>query len=185
MPKTLCCLIGIAAAMLLLQLPAMADDPATPGDIRGTTRNPSGQAIPAVQIVVHSVEEKIDRSVTCGSDGSFVVQNLKPGKYELIAKADGFASPSTVVDLGPGETAQVNMALVSSATAPVSPAQKAVNASFFRRFAKAYADDWHDRGASGPDAPYRGDPAPESNPGRRAHVAWGREPADEPGEDEW
>ncbi len=164
MRKTLGCLIGIAAAMLLLQLPAMADDPAAPGDIRGTTRNPSGQVVPAVQVVVRNMDEKVDRSVTCDSDGVFVVEKLKPGKYELIAKAEGFESPPTVVELGPGETARVNMALVSSAAASTSPAKKAVEASFFRRFAKAYADDWHDRTSSGPDAPFRGDPAPESNP---------------------
>ena len=38
---------------------------------------------------------------------------------------------------------------------------------------------------SGTEYPGPDYPAPENNPGRRAHVAWGREPADEPGEDEW
>ena len=37
---------------------------------------------------------------------------------------------------------------------------------------------------SGTEYPGPDYPAPENNPGR-AHVAWGREPADEPGEDEW
>ena len=163
MPKNLCCLAGIVAATVLMRVPAMADDPAAPGNIRGTTRNPSGQAVPAVEVVVHSVGEKTERSVICGSDGSFVVENLKPGKYELVAKADGFVSPSQVVDVAPGESARVNVALAVAGT-PTSAANKAVQDSFFRRFAKAYADDWHNRTPSGPDAPYRGDPAPESNP---------------------
>ncbi len=163
MPKTLFCLAGIVAATALMRVPAMADDPAAPGNIRGTTRNPSGQALPAVEVVVHGVGEKTERSVICGSDGSFVVENLKPGKYELVAKADGFVSPSTMVDVGPGESARVNVALAVAGT-PTSAANKAVQDSFFRRFAKAYADDWHNRTPSGPDAPYRGDPAPESNP---------------------
>jgi GT2 family glycosyltransferase len=38
---------------------------------------------------------------------------------------------------------------------------------------------------SGTEYPGPDYPAPENNPGRRAHVAWGHEPADEPGEDEW
>lgn len=37
---------------------------------------------------------------------------------------------------------------------------------------------------SGTEYPGPDYPAPENNPGR-ARVAWGREPADEPGEDEW
>ena len=108
--------------------------------------------------------EKTDRSVTCDSDGTFVVENLKPGKYELVAQAEGFVSPPTVVELGPGETASVNIALASSTAASTSPAKQAVERSFWKRFAKTYADDWHDRTPSGPDAPFRGDPAPESNP---------------------
>ena len=38
---------------------------------------------------------------------------------------------------------------------------------------------------SGTEYPGPDYPAPENSPGRRAHVAWGREPADEPGEDDW
>lgn len=163
MPKTLCCLAGIVAATVLMRVPAMADDPTAPGNIRGTTRNPSGQAVPAVEVVVHSVGEQTERSVICASDGSFVVENLKPGKYELVAKVGGFVSPSQVVDVAPGESARVNVALAVAGT-PTSAANKAVQDSFFRRFAKAYADDWHNRTPNGPDAPYRGDPAPESNP---------------------
>lgn len=154
MRKTLCCLIGMAAGTVLLNVPAMADDPALPGGIRGTTRNPAGEALPSAQVVVHSVEEKTDRNVTCGSDGTFVVENLKPGKYELVAQAQGFVSPPTVVELSPGETANVNIALASSVVASTSPAKQAVERSFWKRFAKAYADDWHDRTPSGPDAPF-------------------------------
>src|ERR1035441_2501865 len=49
------------------------------GDLRGTTRDPSGLPLDRAAVTVHSVEENNDRKLLSGEDGSFTVPNLQPG----------------------------------------------------------------------------------------------------------
>ena len=159
-----CYWLRIATAVVSLCVSAVASDPNTPGDIQGVTLNPSGQPLPNATVTVHSVDEKSDRTVTCGGDGAFAIEHLKPGKYELTAKTEKFVSPNaSVVELEAGGLAKVEMPLVSSATI-ATPTTNAVPHGFWNRLAKAYADDWHDRTPAGPDPGFRGYPAPESDP---------------------
>src|ERR1017187_3817752 len=73
---------------------------AVSGDIQGVTRNSSGQPLSNVQIVVNRVGISSSNTgagvagsitATSGSDGAFVVQNLNPGQYQLLAQKAGFA----------------------------------------------------------------------------------------------
>jgi hypothetical protein len=149
-----------------LSVHAAASDPNQPGDIRGVTRNSSGVPLPNATVTVHSVEAKFDRTVTCKGDGSFSVEHLKPGKYQLTARTENLVSPNaSVVDLEPGGLAKVEIPLVENASS-LAPKTNAVPApqNFWNRLAKAYVDDWHDRTAGGPDPGFRGYPAPESDP---------------------
>jgi Putative beta-barrel porin-2, OmpL-like. bbp2/Carboxypeptidase regulatory-like domain len=156
--------LATAIAALSLCVCAAASDPNAPGDIQGVTRNPSGEPLPNATVTIHSVEEKSDRTVTCGGDGSFSIAHLKPGKYELTAKTEKFVTSSAaVVDLEPGGVAKVEMPLVENAAVSTAPTN-AVPHGFWNRLAKAYADDWHDRTVGGPDPGFRGYPAPESDP---------------------
>jgi hypothetical protein len=156
--------LAAATAGLCLCSCAAASDPKAPGDIQGVTRNPTGEPLANATVTIHSVDEKSDRTVTCGGDGSFWVEHLKPGKYELTAKTEKFVSPNaSLVDLEPGAVAKVEMPLVESA-AIAPPKTNAVPQGFWNRLAKAYADDWHDRTPGGPDPGFRGYPAPESDP---------------------
>jgi Putative beta-barrel porin-2, OmpL-like. bbp2/Carboxypeptidase regulatory-like domain len=153
-----------ATAALGLCVFAAASDPNTPGDIQGVTRNPTGEPLANATVTIHSVDEKSDRVVTCGGDGSFSVVHLKPGKYQLTAKAENFVSPNaSEVDLEPGGVAKVEMPLVANAAASTEKTN-AVPHGFWSRLAKAYVDDWHDRTPGGPDPGFRGYPAPESDP---------------------
>src|SRR5580658_4252725 len=115
--QKLCYWLVTAMAALGLCALAAASDPDTPGDIQGVTRNPSGEPLPNATVTIHSVDEKSDRTVTCGGDGSFSVAHLKPGKYQLTAKTEKFVSPNaSLVDLEPGEVAKVEMPLVETAS---------------------------------------------------------------------
>jgi hypothetical protein len=51
-----------------------------------------------------------------------------------------------------------------SAPGDEDAASKSVPTGFWKRFVKAYADDWKGSGDSGPAPEFRGDPAPVSNP---------------------
>jgi hypothetical protein len=156
--------LAAATAGLCLCICAAASDANAPGDIQGVTLNPTGEPLANATVTIHSVDEKSDRTVTCGGDGSFWVEHLKPGKYELTAKTEKFVSANaSLVDLEPGAVAKVEMPLVETVRiAP--PKTNAVPRGFWNRLAKAYADDWHDRTPGGPDPGFRGYPAPESDP---------------------
>lgn len=60
------------------------------GDLRGTTRDPSGLPLPATSVTAHSLDENTDRRVMSGEDGAFVIENLKPGRYQLTAAKEGY-----------------------------------------------------------------------------------------------
>jgi hypothetical protein len=153
-----------ATAALSLCLSAAPSDPNAPGDIQGVAQNPTGQPLANATVTVHSVDEKSDRTVTCGGDGSFSIEHLKPGKYQLTARTETFVSQNaSVVNLEPGEVAKVVMPMVEN-TSAVAPTTNAVPHGFWNRLAKAYADDWHNRTPGGPDPGFRGYPAPESDP---------------------
>jgi hypothetical protein len=97
------------------------------GDLRGVTRSVQGAPLPRVQVWVHSVEDNTDLNIMSSDQGAFLVENRRPGRYELRAAKDGLASPAlTTVDLKPHQDLQVDMTLAPAeaskgAGAPVLP----------------------------------------------------------------
>jgi len=65
------------------------------GSVRGTVQDSTGAAIPETQLVLHSVDENTDRSMSADSSGNFLFENVKAGKYSLKAHHDGFADTIT------------------------------------------------------------------------------------------
>ncbi|MBB5056456.1 hypothetical protein HDF16_001141 [Granulicella aggregans] len=85
---------AISAAILLFILvasAAMAHGQSTFGSMRGTVQDSTGAAIPGTQLTLHSMDENTDRTVSTDTDGNFVFENVKAGKYSLRAHRDGFA----------------------------------------------------------------------------------------------
>src|ERR1700751_2535016 len=102
-------LVTILSTCLMLQ-PVKAQS--TFGDLRGITRDPSGLPLKQEVVNVHSLDENTDRSVTSGDDGSFAVENLKPGHYKLIATKEGFQSSSAAdVELSARQSLRVDLIL--------------------------------------------------------------------------
>ena len=82
------------------------------GDLRGVTRAPGGMPLPEVQVIVHSVDESTDRTVVSGADGAFVLENLKPGRYQLLARKEGFGTaPANTVELTARQSLAIDMTL--------------------------------------------------------------------------
>jgi hypothetical protein len=96
------------------------------GDVRGTTRDPSGLPLPTTTATAHSLDENTDRRVISGEDGAFVIENLKPGGYQITASKEGFQKSSTVnVELSARQSLRVDLTLElesHSATVEVSGA---------------------------------------------------------------
>ena len=82
------------------------------GEIRGVTRDPAGLALPKAIVTVHSIEENNDRKALSGDDGAFLVENLKPGHYQLTAIKEGFQPGSAVsVELSARQSLRVDVTL--------------------------------------------------------------------------
>lgn len=101
------------------------------GDLRGTTRDPSGLPLANATVTVHSVDENTDRTVASGEDGTFVVDNVKAGHYQLTAVKEGFQKSSAVdVELSARQSLRVDVTLPLEShadTVDVSAAAEQVN----------------------------------------------------------
>src|SRR5882672_5808342 len=61
------------------------------GDILGVVKDPSQGTVLAAQVVLTRVEDKSEHSATTDADGAFHFVNLRPGHYDLLVSATGFA----------------------------------------------------------------------------------------------
>ena len=104
---------ALAAACCLLISFSSAQAGQGYGDVHGVTLNALGAPLARVQVSVHNVEDNTDRNIISDDDGTFVVANLLPGRYQLRATKGGLASTSvTTVDLAPQQNLRVDMTLV-------------------------------------------------------------------------
>jgi hypothetical protein len=87
--------LAIMCSILVLTLPLRALAQSTFGSVRGTVQDALGASIPGTQLVLHSVDENTDRTITTDSSGSFLFENVKAGKYSLKAHHEGFADTLT------------------------------------------------------------------------------------------
>jgi hypothetical protein len=127
--------------------------------VRGITRGPGGLPLAEVKVTVHGADNTPDSTVISGSDGGFSLDGLRPGHYQVVGQKEGFApSAPASVELAPAQNFNLDVTL------SVAQSSGSKGGNFFGRFARAYWDDWHPSPSSGPEAPYRGYPAPISSP---------------------
>jgi hypothetical protein len=111
--------------------------------VHGLILDPGGSPVAGAKVFAHNFPENTDRSFVSGADGSFVIDNLNPGHYQLKATKPGFAD-STIqeTDLTAGQDLTVNLTLHP-------------NPGFLKRLSQAYATDWKGSADSGPAPPSR------------------------------
>ncbi len=146
-------------------------EPTSP-TISGVTRNSNGKPLGQVEVTAHDVQGKTDHTVTSDAKGEYTVADLGPGLYVMTAKAPGLASsPPVSIVITARQSSYTDLYLDKVEAAPAAaPATEPTNVSaaakpgFFKRLGQAYWDDWHATNSTDPTAPYRGEPAPVSNP---------------------
>jgi hypothetical protein len=77
--------------MAILFSAPWASGQSTFGDILGVVKDPSQGTVLAAQVVLTRVEDKSEHSATTDADGAFHFVNLRPGHYDLLVSATGFA----------------------------------------------------------------------------------------------
>ncbi len=77
-----------ALALLFFCLPALAQD--ARGRITGRLLDPSGAAVPGVEVSATNSETNVKVTVTTNDAGRYDIPYLQPGIYVLMASAPGF-----------------------------------------------------------------------------------------------
>jgi hypothetical protein len=106
------------------------------GVIRGTVTDPNGAVVPHVAVQVTDVETNSTRDTTTNSEGGYELTNLKPGRYTVVVKSQGFktvevrdvvvrgseiARADAQLEIGVSETVNVTSAgVIQTDTATVS-----------------------------------------------------------------
>jgi outer membrane receptor protein involved in Fe transport len=104
----------MAPAVMLLLAPAVSNSVAaqqTPQtSISGIVRDQSGAAVSDAEVsLVHS--QAVLRTTLTSADGKFVLEDVAPGTYAIVATRSGFGRYSSVVQLKPGETKELSVEL--------------------------------------------------------------------------
>ncbi len=76
-------------------LPALAQN--SRGSLRGTVMDATGARIPSARIIVQTPESEMKRETTSEDRGEFRVDDLAPGRYQVIVSANGFAEAKAEV----------------------------------------------------------------------------------------
>jgi hypothetical protein len=87
----------LAAALLLLPVASHAQN--VNGSVSGTVSDPSGSAVPGVDLVLKNVATGVELQRTSASDGTYSFRNIAPGTYQLRATLAGFQTYQTNLDV--------------------------------------------------------------------------------------
>jgi len=83
------------------------------GTLRGTVQDISGGRILSAKIVVRTAESALQREATSDERGEFRIDDLAPGRYQVVVTADGFARA--------GSDVKVNISSVQEITVVLKP----------------------------------------------------------------
>jgi hypothetical protein len=105
--------LNLALALVLAACTmSVANAQSTFGSIVGTVEDQATLAIPGALVQLQSLDDNSVRSATSGSDGSFQLLNLKPGRYEITVQKQGFDDyKGGSIQLDARQTARVSAVL--------------------------------------------------------------------------
>ena len=85
--------------------------------LNGTVTDPTGATIPGARIIATEVDTGLTRETVSNSEGLYVLNSLRPTRYELAAEAPGFRQfRQTGITLQTDDTVTINIKLDVGAT---------------------------------------------------------------------
>jgi len=152
----------VSVIAVLLFAPALASAQSQFGTITGMVRDQAKTPLAGAIVTATKLDDSTAQTTVSSIDGSYQISNVPIGMYSVMAEKEGFSQVVvSSLQISPGSTAVADFLLVPATTFPVT---NVAPGGFWKRFAQAYWDDWHNKASGAPDPKYRGYPAPESNP---------------------
>src|SRR5207237_5752401 len=115
--------VVVCFAVLISLIGTVAFAQSDLGRISGFIKDPSGATIPNAKITVRH-QSGVERQVTTNESGYYIVTNVPPGLYTMVAEAPGFRTFQTT-----GNKLDPSANLVIDATLSVGAATQTVEAS--------------------------------------------------------
>jgi outer membrane receptor protein involved in Fe transport len=99
-------------AGIWLSFPAKTQAQISTATINGTVHDSSGAVVPGASVVLHNVDQNVDRTVTTNDVGYYVIENIISGNYSLSVSKQGFTTAQqSDITLVVNQTATYNMML--------------------------------------------------------------------------
>jgi hypothetical protein len=112
------CLTAVCLSLFLFLSVAPLKAQSTFGEMVGAVKDPVEGIVPGAQVTLTNVEERTPHTATTDANGAFHFVNLKPGHYELLVVAAGFADfKMTSVQLDARQSLRLDVALKLSTSA--------------------------------------------------------------------
>jgi hypothetical protein len=105
--------IAYVAALLLVVVQAFAQ---FNSGLQGNVTDPSGAAIPRVEITLRDVATGVETHATSDDSGNYHFSSLAPSVYELMANAPGFGNQTAKVTIYTGQVAAFNLKMSVAST---------------------------------------------------------------------
>ncbi len=141
-----------------MERPTASAQTVSGGSIAGTVTDPAGVAVTGVQLTVRNLADDKSQTAKSNAVGTYSIQNLPPGSYEIVAVKYGFDEAKARVVLAKRKHAQADLRLKLAAVAQgpaASPESNKLDAMDAR-----IADLEAELKAKNPDAASDAAPAP-------------------------
>lgn len=98
--------------LLLLSLNALAQNPR--GALRGIVQDISGARIGSARISIQATGASLQREVNANAQGEFRVDDLLPGNYRVMVKAQGFADATSEVKIAVSSVSEITVNMTAA-----------------------------------------------------------------------
>lgn len=114
--------LQLLAIVIVLILPSSLFAQSSTGSINGTVRDDLNAVVPGVTVTAKNLGTRATRTAVSGSNGSFTIQLLPPGDYEVTGELSSFQTvrfSRIVVNVGTATTLNMNIKLSVTETLTV------------------------------------------------------------------